>query len=772
MQKLVLGILLDAFRHDYLRHTNFLRKLAGKSFTGKLREQFGFCPRAAYFGGLEPGQSGFTNMYWLDPARSPFSIARFFDGEAIRFDESLRWKARAQVDAIAATRTTPFAATYARSGTIPFNLLHQFDVAEKVAPWDPGIGYRSIFHALDEKSIPWFECSWPVYNGLKKADDPSILEHTLNHLKPEHSFGYVHFSNLDGVGHTYGPGSKACVEAIQALDKQVGQLITWCAERYEALDVVIFGDHGMVSVARNVDIAAAIQTSGLTVGRDFTCFIDSTMVRFWFHTRAARTQIERLLAGIPDGYMIDERMQKDLEIEGCDPRNAELFFMAHPGIQFFPNFFQESGHPPKGMHGYHPDCPDNQAFFLTHLHGQDFSAPIATVKATQVFHTFCDLLGLNNIDFDRSLSAVDARYRVADAPRFSEAEDAEVKAVVNDHMTLLVSHIRETAPDAQAVVLSGSFGRGEGSVLRGENRPRPLNDYDVLVACDESLRTPLKTMAAAMAPRLGLDCLDIVPLHPNWFDKVNLTMLTYDLRYGSRTIWGNETLLESIPQFAPADIPLWEGYQLLLNRIAGLLIALKPNLLSSDDWNQEDSRFLVNQMTKAGMAMGDFRLLSLGDYCSSYRQRLTRLRSLHRALNIGDDETRLLERAYSFKLSPDYKSFPAGSFLPELLRQLEGFFVSATLQLLGSAAGPTKSVAEAVSRWEQQYAATVGEEMATLRAAMVVLLFSIRKDFGLDATMLQEAASRYPGTFDDSSGLEQYAQLRSFLIQKWEEKCH
>jgi len=46
---------------------------------------------------------------------------------------------------------------------------------------------------------------------------------------------------------------------------------------------VIFGDHGMVSVARNVDIAAAIQTSGLTVGRDFTCFIDSTMVRFWFH---------------------------------------------------------------------------------------------------------------------------------------------------------------------------------------------------------------------------------------------------------------------------------------------------------------------------------------------------------------------------------------------------------------------------------------------------------------------------------------------------------
>jgi len=75
---------------------------------------------------------------------------------------------------------------------------------------------------------------------------------------------------------------------------------------------------------------------------------------------------------------------------------------------------------------------------------------------------------------------------------------------------------------------------------------------------------------------------------PDWFDKVNLTMLTYDLRYGSRTIWGNETLLESIPQFA-LRTSLCGRLPASPESDRRLLIALKPNLLSSDDWNQEDS---------------------------------------------------------------------------------------------------------------------------------------------------------------------------------------
>ena len=212
---------------------------------------------------------------------------------------------------------------------------------------------------------------------------------------------------------------------------------------------------------------------------------------------------------------------------------------------------------------------------------------------------------------------------------------------------------------------------------------------------------------------------------------------------------------------------------MLLNRIAGLLIGLKPHFLTSPDWPENDSHFLVNQMSKAGMAIGDFRLLSLGDYCSSYQQRLARLASLQHGLRISDAEMALLVQAYQFKLAPDYENFPAKRFLHELLPQLEAFFIFATRQLLGPSAGELNDVTEAVALWEQQYAATLGAEMAALRASMVLLCFSVRSgNSPLDAAMLQTAASRFPGISGDKSEMERYSELRSLLIQEWEEKCH
>lgn len=57
MSRLVMLLLLDAFRPDYLA------RLAERSATGTLREPFGFVGRPAYFGALTPGQFGFSNMY-------------------------------------------------------------------------------------------------------------------------------------------------------------------------------------------------------------------------------------------------------------------------------------------------------------------------------------------------------------------------------------------------------------------------------------------------------------------------------------------------------------------------------------------------------------------------------------------------------------------------------------------------------------------------------------------------------------------------------------
>ena len=56
MTQLTLLVLVDAFRRDYLERTSFIHRLAAGSAVGSLREDFGFVPRAAYFGGLTPSR--------------------------------------------------------------------------------------------------------------------------------------------------------------------------------------------------------------------------------------------------------------------------------------------------------------------------------------------------------------------------------------------------------------------------------------------------------------------------------------------------------------------------------------------------------------------------------------------------------------------------------------------------------------------------------------------------------------------------------------------
>ena len=73
---LTLLLLVDALRQDYVKRAPYLKHLASLSATGVLQECFGFVPRAAYFGGLDAEQYGFTNMYCFDPVESPFTMAK------------------------------------------------------------------------------------------------------------------------------------------------------------------------------------------------------------------------------------------------------------------------------------------------------------------------------------------------------------------------------------------------------------------------------------------------------------------------------------------------------------------------------------------------------------------------------------------------------------------------------------------------------------------------------------------------------------------------
>ena len=646
-------LLIDAFRADYVQYTPYIRGLTMAGAGGVCRECFGFVPRAAYFGGLSPAEYGFSNMYCFDPDNSPFSIAGSLPadltgGKEIGLREFITASARA--------RTTEFAGHYVSSLQIPIEYLPYFDVVEKWAPWDTRAGYRSLFTILNEMSIPWSQCSWPSTNGLEDRTDRGIVRKALADLNPPCRFGFVHLQELDGIGHVYGPGSKQIVTALHNTDKCVELLLETLRGRYDSVNLLLFGDHGMVNVVRTVDVWKVLRETGLRFGNDYGFFLDSTMARFWFYHGRARRTVMGALSELSGGSILDSEALSCLKIAECDPRNGQLIFLADPGVLVFPNFFQARGSPNRGMHGYDPCNADNMGHFLIYDpdSSENFRGYLGEVDATAIFPALMHLLNLANRDEAAASHAMQSRPRRS----YTQNPEPDAEALVASHMKQLTGAVLDRVGAVEAIVLTGSFGRAEGGVTRTEEgRLQPVNDYDLLVVAGADCSGILKELGADLGGIFGLDYLDLGYSDGDWFN-LPLTVLNYDLKYGSRVIYGNKNILDRLPEYAPADIPVFEGLQLLLNRTAGILTGFQCGFDGKSEIAGAQKPYLANQISKALMSIGDWNLIRWNAYDASYRIRMHRFESLARADGLPPDLICRVCGAYRFKLSADYSLFP------------------------------------------------------------------------------------------------------------------
>jgi hypothetical protein len=649
---LTLLLLVDAFRPDYLRDAPFLSQLAERSVTGRLRETFGFLPRAAYFGGLSAEQFGFTNMFCCDMARSPFAVARWLPPAAFTSSATAAG-VRELVDAHARARVTPFAATYVSSLNIPPAILPHLAVSEREAPWSAKAGYRSVFHELDERGEKWVAETWPLTNGLSDRSDAGIARHFCSSLTGEERFAYCHLQALDAAGHAYGPEGAGLRKLVRETDDLVNDLVEQLSGRYDELKLIVFGDHGMVSVTRSVDVrpALAIASRALVPGVDYVYFLDSTMVRLWFLTERARGPLMEGLSEIKGLRWVDDDEKARHRIARCHPSNAHEIFLADPGVVVSPDFFASDGAAPRGMHGYDPDCRDNQGLFLAHA--SDIAPGDAgVVDATEIYDWTRECLGL----VPRRPAAVSPRA-AATGGRFTQSPLPSADASVAQQLAEVVERLQPVAARAEAIVLTGSFGRGEGGAVASGPTVRAINDFDVLVVGGPDISRELAGLGAELAAHVGLDFLDLAWTDGRWSD-VPATMLNLDLRYGSQVLRGAPDVLEKMPIVPAAEISMHDALILLINRTAGVLSGLSAHLLSGGAADERARRYLFNQIVKALVAVGDTYLVEWHAYDASYRARRERFACLAPGAGVLDDVRDAVDAAYRLKVVPDYDELP------------------------------------------------------------------------------------------------------------------
>ncbi|MFH0777907.1 MAG: nucleotidyltransferase domain-containing protein [Candidatus Eisenbacteria bacterium] len=241
----------------------------------------------------------------------------------------------------------------------------------------------------------------------------------------------------------------------------------------------------------------------------------------------------------------------------------------------------------------------------------------------------------------------------------SEEEEEGIRANLTKAVEAVLRELGQER--LEAVVLAGSFGRGEGAVVReADSPPRPFNDIDILIVgsrprvpCDSLAR--LRETLRALA---GADFADVGYMNSSDFARALPTVFLYELKHGSTVLWGSADFYRKLPPLDGKDLPLSEGTRLFLNRGIGLL-SLLLMLEAGGDQNSL-LRCAAAAWSKVVLAAGDSLLLQRNAYHWSYAERVERVRETMRVRDCEDGLLEKYERAALLKLTGNLSLLPAG----------------------------------------------------------------------------------------------------------------
>ncbi len=218
----------------------------------------------------------------------------------------------------------------------------------------------------------------------------------------------------------------------------------------------------------------------------------------------------------------------------------------------------------------------------------------------------------------------------------------EVEPVLNlDLAAAREAVARRFNGEMAALVLGGSFGRGEGCLWFQNGRWVPGNDLNFFLISQSRLDPKeLDRLRQEILERTLVRSIDLVPLVKSSLPALPPTVVNIDLKAGHRTVAGDPAVIDLLPPYEPGAIPRREAEKILRKRLATLLEA----------YPQGDNLYRSYYLSARAIFAGvDALLIRHRAYASSYRQKAERFQGL-----IRDEHLQaLVECALNVKLGLD-----------------------------------------------------------------------------------------------------------------------
>jgi len=216
-----------------------------------------------------------------------------------------------------------------------------------------------------------------------------------------------------------------------------------------------------------------------------------------------------------------------------------------------------------------------------------------------------------------------------------------------------------------ALVLTGSFSRGEGTVLPLDGRLRVLGDIEFLVVVPgagdyRAMRRRAGTWAREASERLGggdvaVD-IEFGPVEIGYFRrKARPSIFVYDLATHGKVVWGSN-VLQSIPRFGPDRIPREDALHLVFNRTIEQLDAYDrlEGLAGEALFEVAYQRVkLVLDLAGSALAFAGVHATSYAERPAAFERLLARTPQLAARLPVSFEDE--LKRAARTKLAPDHE---------------------------------------------------------------------------------------------------------------------
>ncbi|QOR61944.1 hypothetical protein ACM66Z_00170 [Sulfurovum sp. ST-21] len=212
-----------------------------------------------------------------------------------------------------------------------------------------------------------------------------------------------------------------------------------------------------------------------------------------------------------------------------------------------------------------------------------------------------------------------------------------------------------TKNQTAALILIGGYGRGEGGIVLENGKYRPHNNLDLLYIHNGNISTETVELANSKLQDISKKYdigIDMSAISKQKLMRLNGLVVSYDMRFGHRTLLGDSTFLKEHEAFSLYSIDPADVRQLLVNR--GTLLLINRVLLSKPLLTKNEKKLIIKHAIKAIIGYGDALLYFNNAYHWSYAQKQVNMSELK---NIDKSIKDLYSQAILFRFMPDYDSY-------------------------------------------------------------------------------------------------------------------